>query len=390
MTDRRVWHGERELPSYPSNLALMLNANAERFAERPIYQEVQDGAYVPLTWAEFRHDVTRIQTALSAHGLKRGERVAILSPNRREMLETELAIMSMGAVAVPIFAGYAPAAANALVEFCKPSMVVVADDTQYRKLATPDRYRLIVHFDALSVNGADNTMSLKSLMSSNDGSGRIVGEDVPAETVCLMMYTSGTMGKPKCVQLVHRNILSQQAAMHVLWQLDHTDRFLSYLPWHHSFGGIYEKYAALYNGAVLSLEHGYGKNIDVLLENWRRVRPTVFFSVPRIYQQMMTKVMQSEEVREAVFHDELRFVFTAAAPLPKSISDMFAQRGIPVYEGWGLTETSPCCTVTDPDVPREPGVVGKPIPGVSLQIADDGEILVKGPNVMKGYYNNPE
>ena len=172
--------------------------------------------------------------------------------------------------------------------------------------------------------------------------------------------------------------------------MNHKDRFLSYLPWHHSFGGIFEKFSAVVNGAVLSLEHGYGKDLDVLLDNWKEVKPTVFFSVPRIYQAIATRVMQDKEVEKMIFHDDLRFIFTAAAPLPKNIADLFDDHGIPVVEGWGLTETSPCCTITDPTIFRKQGIVGKPIPGVSIKIADDGEILVKGPNVMTGYFNNPE
>ena len=178
----------------------------------------------------------------------------------------------------------------------------------------------------------------------------VTGLDVPADTVSLMMYTSGTMGRPKCVQLTHGNILSQQAAMKALWDLNQEDRFLSYLPWHHSFGGIFEKFAAIVNGATLSLENGYGKDIGTLLKNWSHVRPTVFFSVPRIYQEIAIRATQDPVIEKTIFHDELRFVFTAAAALPKNIADLFANYGVPVIEGWGLTETSPCCTTTDPNI----------------------------------------
>ncbi|HWR83964.1 MAG TPA: AMP-binding protein [Candidatus Deferrimicrobium sp.] len=386
----KVLRSDKPLPEFPRNLAVMLNANASRFSERPLYQEVRHGAYQPLSWRRFQQDVARIQDALITHGLKPGDRVAILSPNRQEMLELELSVMSVGAVAVPIFSGYSAQWAQMLVEFCGPRFVAVADSEQFRKLHSPTEFELVIHFDPLDEEGHRNALSLDRLVSESTTNEKNAGEDVPSDSTCLMMYTSGTMGKPKCVQLTHANILSQQAAMQAVWQLDHTDRFLSYLPWHHSFGGIYEKFAAIYNGAMLALEGGYGKDIELLLENWRRVKPTVFFSVPRIYQQIATRVMQNPAVGEVIFHDELRFIFTAAAALPKPISDMFEHRGITIYEGWGLTETSPCCTVTDPTIPREPGVVGKPIPGVSLKLADDGEILVQGPNVMKGYYHDQE
>jgi len=388
MTASHVYKSKVSLPDYPQNLALMLSDNAERFASRPMYQEVQNGKYVPLTWDRFLRDVTSIQNYLISRGFESGDRLAILSPNRQEMLELELAVMAMGGTTVPIFAGYPSERANALVDFCEPKFVAVADQAQYDKLVKPERFQESIIFDAVSTLEKKCTRFWEML--SSEGTSEISGKDISGDTVCLMMYTSGTMGKPKCVQLTHSNILSQQAAMRLLWSLTQEDRFLSYLPWHHSFGGIFEKFAAIVNSAVLSLEHGYGKNIDLLLENWGQVLPTVFFSVPRIYQEMATRIMQDPKIEEMIFHDNLRFVFTAAAPLPKNIADLFDDHGIPVVEGWGLTETSPCCTITDPTIAREPGVVGQPIPGVSLQLAEDGEILVRGPNVMTGYFKNED
>lgn len=388
MSEPPLLQSDLQLPQYSLNLAQMLNRNASDFSDHPIYQEIQDGEYAPLSWNQFRQHVISIQYYLESVGLRPGDRMAILSPNRQEMLELELAVMAMGGRAVPIFAGYSADWADRLVEFCEPKFVAVADESQYDKMRAPDKFDRIIHFDALS-SCSENCVSFTELLASSPVE-EIAGGEVASDEVCLMMYTSGTMGKPKCVQLTHSNILSQQAAMRVLWQLSDKDRFLSYLPWHHSFGGIFEKYAAICNGAVLSLENSFGKDTEMLMSNWRKVRPTVFFSVPRIYQNIATLILQDEEIERLIFHDELRFVFTAAAPLPKSISDMFESRQIPVYEGWGLTETSPCCTVTDPHVPRKRGVVGKSIPGITLKLEDDGEILVKGPNVMKGYFNNPE
>jgi long-subunit acyl-CoA synthetase (AMP-forming) len=204
------------------------------------------------------------------------------------------------------------------------------------------------------------------------------------------MYTSGTSGALKGVLLTHDNILSQQRALAALWTITPEDRFLSYLPWHHSFGGIFEKYGALYNGAVLGLDDSLGKDMPLLIRNWKAFRPTVYFSVPKVYQQLVAHAETHPEDEAAIFHPELRFVFTAAAPLPANLSAYFASRGIDVIEGWGLTETSPCCTLTDPHEARSvPGMVGYPIPGVAIRLAADGEILVQGPNVMRGYYRDP-
>ncbi|NOZ75503.1 MAG: AMP-binding protein, partial [FCB group bacterium] len=377
------------LPDYPRNLARMIENNTAEFQSHAVYQEVKDGQLETLSWSQYFQDVKSLQGSLWRLGIRPGDRVAILSRNRKEMLEIEMAIMSMGAIAVPIFAGYPATQADRLTHFCDPTAVVVADQDQYRKLDTPESISTIIHFDSLDVSGP-NLVAFRELLSGDRSGSEFRGSDVDPDRVCLMMYTSGTMGKPKCVQLTHGNILSQQAAMRVLWKLSSQDRFLCYLPWHHSFGGIFEKYAALFNGATLSLEHGFGKNIDILLDNWAAVKPTVFFSVPKIYQEIVARMLQTPELEATIFHKELRFIFTAAAALPKNISDHFEAHQIPVYEGWGLTETSPCCTVTDPTVPRIPGIVGKPIPGVEIGFDEDGEILVRGPNIMKGYYKNPE
>lgn len=390
MREGHLWVGEPTLPKFLPNLAQLLNHNANRFGDKPIFQQIQNGNYRQLSWDQFRRDVCSIQQVLSERGLKRGDRVAILSVNRQEMLETELAIMSMGAVAVPIFAGYPADKADELVKFCRPAMIIVADQDQFEKLQETNKFKTIIHFDPISIGATDQAVSFSDMLNVSGQANEISGSDVASDDVCLMMYTSGTMGKPKCVQLTHGNILSQQAAMKDLWNLDHNDRFLSYLPWHHSFGGIYEKYSAIYNGAVLSLESGFGKDIDLLIENWGKVKPTAFFSVPRVYQEITTRILQDKEVEKMIFHDGLRFIFTAAAPLPQNISDMFESRNIPVYEGYGLTETTPCCTVTNPKLKRESGVVGQPIAGVTISLSDDSEILVRGPNVMKGYFDNPE
>jgi long-subunit acyl-CoA synthetase (AMP-forming) len=121
------------------------------------------------------------------------------------------------------------------------------------------------------------------------------------------MYTSGTMGVPKCVQLTHKNILSQQAALSKVWNINSDDRFLSYLPWHHSFGGIFELFTALYNGATISLESGYGRDPKTILENWKEILPTVFFSVPKVYQSLFDLTKDDREAEEIFFHPQLKF-----------------------------------------------------------------------------------
>jgi long-subunit acyl-CoA synthetase (AMP-forming) len=157
------------------------------------------------------------------------------------------------------------------------------------------------------------------------------------------------------------------------------DRLAAYLPWHHSFGALAERLWALSRGATLTVVPGGGRDRDLLALTLRAVRPTVFMSVPKIHALAMERGLFAA--------GGLRWAFTAGAPLDQAVFRWYQERGIPVYEGWGLTEASPSCTITVPGAGHVPGVVGQPIPGVAVGVrAGDGRIFVRGPNVMRGYY----
>ncbi|HKB76255.1 MAG TPA: AMP-binding protein, partial [Myxococcales bacterium] len=212
-----------------------------------------------------------------------------------------------------------------------------------------------------------------------------------------LLYTSGTTGLPKGVELTHGNVLSQQAAIAQVWDVSERDVFLSYLPWHHCFGGLFERMMALWNGAPLVIDDSRGRDLEKLIVNFREVKPTVYFSVPRVYQGLIARARSDEQVRKTLLHPGLRLVFTAAAPLPAPAYRFFEEAGVPVHEGWGLTETSPCATLTRPGEPRVSGVAGWPLPGTSVRLdrveqADppQGEVVVRGPQVMRRYRNAPE
>lgn len=385
----------------------VLARNADRFRERAIYREKRGGRFVDVTWEDFLYDVVSFGQFLASFGIGRNDGVAVFSANRGEMLVAEFAVMCLGAVYVPIFPGYSADQTRALIDHSGAAALILSDRDQLEKIHVPATVRLIVSFDPIARATMDDALggrkvpcfTLSAALRRN-----AVGDHddlrlkmflwsaarVRPEDPCLMMYTSGTTGLQKGVRLSHDNILSQQRALAALWNVTPEDRLLSYLPWHHSFGGIFEKYTALYNGATLVLDDSFGKDFDLLLKNWKDVRPTIYFSVPKIYQQLVDYVRLHPQEEGRILHDGLRFVFTAAAPLPANLSEFFRARKIPVMEGWGLTETSPCCTVTDMVEPRTvPGMVGYPLPGVRVKLARDGEILVQGPNVMCGYHDNP-
>ncbi|MBK9283004.1 MAG: AMP-binding protein [Sphingobacteriaceae bacterium] len=387
----KVLKSDKDLSEVLPNIATLLKQNAEQFANDPVFFEKDsNGKYVAILWKDFYDSILNIAFNLKKIGLMSGEKVILFSRNNIKMLEAELAIMAIGAIAVPIFSNFKKDTAELLINHSDASYLIAADEQQLDQLSEDlplkriwtyksvinERFNNLFPFDELTQKRTDSAFSLNTQALPNE--------------ICLNMYTSGTMGIPKCVQLTHANILSQQAALKQIWKLDKNDRFLSYLPWHHSFGGIFELFSALYNGAAYYLESSYGKDPNSILENWQIVKPTVFFSVPKVYQSLLELTYENRIADDTLFSNELKFIFTAAAALPEKLSNEFEKRNIPVIEGWGLTETSPCCTLTDSSLKRENGLVGKPIPGVMIRIAEDDEIQVKGPNVMVSYYKNDE
>ncbi len=375
------------------NIATFLKRNATNFSDKYVYKEKDaNGIYRGIIWEHFYNDIKKIAGNLKQLGFKKGDKMILFSSNCLEMLELELAIMACGGIAVPIFSHFKQVTAQLLINHSNATWMAVGGQEQMDNIGGElTQIKSIFHFDTVDDNQYKNLIPFSYLQKTapqNDESS--LNETIPPDTICLNMYTSGTMGTPKCVQLTHKNILSQQAALDIIWDVNENDRFLAYLPWHHSFGGIFELFTILYSGATYYLESSFGKDVDSIFENWKLVQPTIFFSVPKVYQALYLKTLASKEAEDSFFNSGLKFIFTAAASLPEKLSREFQKRNIPVIEGWGLTETSPCCTVTNPNVKRATGVVGNPIPGVSVRIGDEEEIQVKGPNVMVEYYHNHE
>lgn len=381
-------------------IASMLERNVRRFPLGGTFnQKGRHGWHGP-NWLNLVEAICMIARGLREHGLKKGDSVAIVSQNRIEMLELELAVMASGGVAIPIFPFYPAATLDHLLEFCGARIVAVQGAVQLQRISPSSRIDRLFVFDNVRDDRFPDLLPFEVLTdgivrSTNDAvldpfDLSALDFDADPDAICLRQYTSGTTAKRKLVELSHRNILSQQTALDQVWYLGENDRFLSYLPWHHSFGGIFELFTALYRGVPMWLEPSLGKDPQSILENWEEIRPTAFFSVPRVYQTLVDLVRGDARASNAFFHPELKFVFTAAAPMPEFVAHEFEERGVRIIEGWGLTETSPCCTITGATSKRKSGIVGYPIPGIELRIAPDGEIQVHGPNVMRGYYENDE
>ena len=384
-------HSEFKLGEVIPNIATLLERNVKLFGDKVVYQEKNsEGEYEGIIWTDFYQNIQNIAYNLQQAGFTKNDKMVVFSRNNLKMLELQLAIMAYGGIVVPIFANFKQDTAELLINHSDAKWLAMDGFSQLQNIDTNLKIENYYVFDEVTDKRFPDLTFFKELLKPRPPGSSSFDLTVDPETVCLNMYTSGTMGIPKCVQLMHKNILSQQAALDIVWNVTPEDRFLAYLPWHHSFGGIFELFTALYNGATFSLESSYGRDAKMIFENWKKIKPTIFFSVPKVYQSLFDMTRESKEAEDIFFNSGLKFIFTAAAALPERLSNEFEKRNITVVEGWGLTETSPCCTLTDPTLKRETGVVGKPIPGVSVRIADDEEIQVKGPNVLLAYYNNDE
>jgi len=384
-----------DLGDYEPTLGVVLRQRTDRYPDNPYLRWREGSAERMLTRSQFARQVYDIARHLIARGIRPGDRVAMISENRPEMLMSELATMSIGAVTVPVFAGYLPRQVAYVLAHAKPKFVVVSGVHQLNKIER-DRHPWIEEYFCMDFDdqtrawGARDFDDLTGPGGAPDQQLTRQIDRVQDDDLCLIMYTSGTTGSPKGVRLSHRNIISQQKAVSLIWDVSGKDVVMNYLPWHHSFGGIFERLLTLYHGCELCLDDSYGRDIDRMLDNWRRFNPTLFFSVPRVHDLLLSRCREDAAAEHVVFGGRLRWVFTAGAALPAGVAAAYRERNIPVLEGWGLTETSPSVTLTTLDQHWKSGYVGFPIPGVSVRINDDQEILVKGPNVMSGYLDDEE
>ncbi|MFH1681200.1 MAG: long-chain fatty acid--CoA ligase [Candidatus Eisenbacteria bacterium] len=418
--------------------SLFLNT-VEQYPKADALRAKQGGAYRDISSASFLRSVRDISAGLRTLGLDRGDRVALCSPTRAEWLIADLGILCAGCVTVPIYPSLPPDVCEHILKDSGARAVFVATPDLLEKVREvrdecPNLARSIL-FDG--EGGGNGELTLDALRER----GAATGESEEAfreralaarpEDTCTLIYTSGTTGMPKGVILVHRNLVSNvKAALEVI-PLSSDDTALSFLPLAH----ILEKmltYVLLYRGATIA----YAESFETVPQNMMEVRPTMVAGVPRFFEKVYERVQANREQMSAgrrrlfdwavgvgraaaerrlarggsgdgggwrlalanalVFRKvkartggRIRFFVSGGAPLSKEITLFFLSMGMDVLEGYGLTETSPVIAVNTPDALR-PGTVGRPVPGVDVRIAEDGEILCRGPNVMKGYYGLPE
>jgi long-chain acyl-CoA synthetase len=425
----------------PGTLTRLFFDAVSKFNRPDALQVKVAGSYEPISHSEVADRVRHAARGLASLGVRRGDRVAILSENRPEWAIADFACLTAGLTDVPI---YPTLPADQIAYILKDSGAVaifVSNKIQAEKVreirAQLPALKTVIGFDdipglvnmsiaELEKRGAEGETSLSIATYKEDAL------TVKPDDLATIIYTSGTTGEPKGVMLSHDNIYSNVEASRKAIPFEGRDVGLSFLPLSH----IFERMAGHYMMFATGTSIAYAESIDTVAANMGEVRPTLVLSVPRLYEKMYARVLETALtggfLKKRIFFwargvaerwaneklagkepggllawqyaiaqklvfsklktrtgGRLRYFVSGGAPLSPDINKFFYAAGLEILEGYGLTETSPVIAVNTPENFRI-GTVGKPIDGVEIRIASDGEILTRGPHVMKGYYNKPE
>jgi long-chain acyl-CoA synthetase len=377
-----------------SNLSMAHRAQAERFGPRPALRFKQDGRFQELSWLEYRRQVDQVAAGLISLGIEAGDAIAILSENRIEWLIADLAILSIGAVNVPLHAPLSASQVEYQLDHSRSKAIFVSNQAQADKVKACREnvpgLEFVINFDPIEGDWppCKSWNEFRHFTAFDDLSVR--EGSINADTLATIIYTSGTTGLPKGVMLSHGNLLSNaEACVQVLTSEDGEIQ-LSWLPYSHIYARTCDHYATMLAGSTLCL----AESMETILADFRAVGATRMNSVPRFYDKVWASVERlSPEDRslrlKAAFGPTLRSLTSGGAPLPLHVASGFNEAGLLLLEGYGLTEASPVISFNEEQHQKD-GSVGRAIPGVEIRIADDGEILTRGPHVMLGYWRDPE
>ncbi len=382
------------------NLPGAYRAIAGRLGRRPALRFKQHGLFHDVSWDEYRRRADRAAAGLIGLGIGPGDSVAILSENRHEWPVADIAILSAGAVNVPLHAPLSAAQVEYQLRHSRSKAVFVSNQAQADKvlasLDTLPDLRFLIAFDPIRVDDRLPVLPWEGLMHRGAKDAEATAEVLRRESklgpddLATIIYTSGTTGNPKGVMLSHGNLLSNAEMCGVLLETGPVEVQLSWLPFSHIYARTCDHYATALVGATLCL----AESMDTIIADFQAVGATRMNSVPRFYDKVWASVEHlTPEDRagrlRAVFGPTLRMLTSGGAPLPLPVAEGFAEAGITLLEGYGQTESSPVITYSGPGA-QKLGSVGRAIPGVEIKIADDGEILTRGPHVMLGYWDDPE
>lgn len=407
---------------------------AKRYPDKTALMYKKQGQYLGITYKELNNLVDAVAAMIQRLGIKKGDIIGIFSNNRPEWTIADLAVLKQGGVVVPIYYNLPPSYLKYIINDSKIRLIFVENSELFALIdsirnETPDLKKIIL-FDATGVSS--NKDFLKFDDTEKTGHRAIdKGAVISNNDIATIVYTSGTTGEPKGVILTNDNIVSNILSIINRFKIAPDDIIVSYLP----LCNMFERtccYTLLFAGGTI----GYAENLSTIAQDVAEIRPTLLIAVPRIiekaYDMAVEKVEKSSPIKKALvlsaiknlnkyanlkyknmkispwlkikysiynrlvaskFREiaggRLRLIISGSAPLNPQIEKIFYILGFNIIEGYGLTETSPVvCTNLIED--NRLGTVGKPIDDVEIKIGDGDEILVKGPNVMKGYLNKPE
>lgn len=370
-------------------LPQLFRQQADRLGPRVALRTKQHGLYHDLRWHEFRDQVSACAAALIAHGIMPGDRVAILSENRLEWLVADMAIFCAGAVNVPLHAPLSARQIHFQLDNAGAKWIFVSNQAQHEKIQAirgelPD-VQGIVRFDA----DWQGFLQRGRLAPALDEIARREADLTP-DSLATIIYTSGTTGNPKGVMLTQNNLLSNALAFRQVSSFGPDSVFLNWLPFSHIYARTVDIYVTLAVGATLCLADSAETVVANLGETW----PHNMSGVPRFYEKVLSAVQHDDpkilgQRLRAIFGPRIDFLGSGGAPLPVAIAQAYQAAGLMLLQGYGLTESSPVISFNRKDCYKIESV-GKPIPGVEVRIGPDGEVLTRGPHVMKGYWMNPE
>ena len=410
----------------------MFEHSIQHYSDKPaLAHKPKGGTYLDITYTELGESVDAFTKGVNALGVQKNDRVAILSENRPEWAITDFGSLKVGAVTVPMFSTLTAAQVSYILKDSGAKIICVSTEKQLEKVISirdevPTLEQVII-FDAIEGETPEGVIQFDAVCEL---AGEETDNTASEDDLATIIYTSGTTGNPKGVMLTHTNFISNVEACKSLIDVSETDVLLSFLPLSHVFERLGGHYVPLFSGAKIA----YAESTFTVAQNMKEVAPTVMLSVPRLYETMHERILRAVQegssLKQKIFHwgvsvgsavssaiqqgkkpsailqlqqniadklvfaklkeatgGRLRFFVSGGAALPQSIAEFFHAAGILILEGYGLTETSPVISMNHPGKWKF-GTVGAHVPGIEVQIAEDGEILTRGPHVMKGYFNN--
>ncbi|GIU87558.1 MAG: hypothetical protein KatS3mg009_2073 [Acidimicrobiia bacterium] len=386
------------------------------------------GSWRSITWADYGRAVHEVASGLAAIGIRPGDRVGILAWNRPEWHEADLGILRAGAISVPVYPTSAGPQVAYVLAHSGCRVCFVGDREQLDRvrdqLAELPALECIVTFDDVDALDDPLVRTLEELRALG-GETPAVPPAVTPEHVATLVYTSGTTGPPKGAVITHKNAMATLRSVTQVVPLTEQERFLSFLPLSH----ITERSVSHFGLVASGGETWFARSISTIAEDLPACRPTIFFAVPRVWEKLREGVeaavaqlsgpggalarryldyarrgvdrlgpadrvarqaldlVVGRRLRAQIGLDAARFCVSGAAPIHPELLRWFAGIGIPIAEGYGQTEVALATTLNPPDAIRV-GTVGPPLPGVTVRIAEDGEILVRGDNVCRGYWDD--